>query len=32
MPKAPFAMNEHALMITEIAEFVRLDFVFFGFV
>ena len=31
-PKTPFAMNQNALVVAEIAELVRLDFVFLGFV
>ena len=31
-PKSPFAMNDNALMVAEIAELVWLNFVFFGFV
>ena len=29
--KATFAMDEHAFVVAEVAEFVRFDFVFFGF-
>ena len=31
-PKTPFAMDQNALVVAEIAELVRLDFVFLGFV